>query len=303
MRKKWMAAGIVTCVGAAMLLSTAFAAPDGGSGYELYKETLKNMKNVGSVTGNVTMSVSDNGEKLLQVDTLFKADHQKQAASSEVRFEAGGQEHAVNVFRQDGRTVLQPADSDTLRVIERDPPRWAKEEHSPAFDKGIEKVIDALAAPLKDQIDTADTPDGGKLLTLHLSSEEIPAVVNAIAPFVVRRATDPELHAAHGTAHRWEGPAPQLDVPLPALKEDIRIEDVRLEAAIGVSGRIERQSAAIVLTGLDADGTGHELQLQMNLDLSGFGQTVPDSIDLAGRKMETIRMDGSFHRGPWGSFN
>ena len=82
MKKKLIVTALSVTVGVVLLVSTAFASMSASSGYDTYKSSIKNMVTVKSFTGNVQISLKDNGKDLATINSKVKADN-----SSEIKFE------------------------------------------------------------------------------------------------------------------------------------------------------------------------------------------------------------------------
>lgn len=297
MRKKWLAMGAGIGIGSVMLLASGFTAAAGSSGYDVYKTAWKHSLAVSSVTGNVDISVTDNEAKLLGIATTFKANREQHAASAAVRADTGSVTHALNVYRQEDKTIIKPADSEVYRVIEGAGPHWRHGDGKPSGPPdGLENVIDALAGKLRDQFTVEDGANGGKHVSLHLTGDQVPVAVNALSSFIMKQASDghwkADLHHEPDAASASAAPK----VPLPKLTQDVRVQEIELDATIDADNYIDRETANIVIVGNDKDGASHEVAINLAVDLSGQNRTVPDTVSLDGKQVETIQADSMKQR-------
>ncbi|MFM1651607.1 hypothetical protein ACI7RC_05850 [Brevibacillus sp. B_LB10_24] len=299
MKKKWLAMGTGIGVGAVMLLASGFTAAAGSSGYDVYKAALKNNLAVSSITGNLHVTVTDNDAELLQVQSNVKADFNRHDASAAIQADssAGGTK-AVHVYRQEDKTIVKPSDSDVYRVMEPAGGKWQNHSGKPALTGDAENVIDALVGHLRDQVTLEDGANGGKLVSLHLSGEQVPVAVNALGSFIIKKASSME----HGNG-QWDGehgqnPAPSIDLKpnLPKLTDEISVQEIDLDAAINRDNYIEHETAKIVIVGKDEAGKKHEVAVNLAVDLTDLNRTVPDHVDLSGKEVETVPVDSMRHR-------
>ena len=88
-----------------------------------------------------------------------------------------------------------------------------------------------------------------------------------------------------------------MDLDFPALTKDVKVEDIRLAADINKDQLVEHQQGQIIIRGTDDAGQAHKIVIQISFDLSGFGQTTPDIVDLTGKRVEVI--ERSEHTPRW----
>ncbi|MBD2867174.1 hypothetical protein [Paenibacillus arenilitoris] len=290
MKKKWVTMGAVFGIGAVMLTASGLSAMASTSGYEAYKSAVKNVHSAASMTTGGTITVTDNGRTVLSADLTAKINHDRDAMSAAVTVGDGSEEHTMNMYRQDGQIILDDGKSGVYKRIETGGEHWKKDggQHvgPPAH---AERIIDALMGSLKDLATVEATADGGKLASLHLSGSQIPAVANAVGSLFVSNMSNGE-HGAHWGGEAAQNPMhPNWTANWPKLTDQISVEQIELDADINPSNYLERQEAEIVITGKDESGASHEVVITVDVDLSGFNETVPDAIDLTGKQVETIR--------------
>ncbi|WP_232322434.1 hypothetical protein [Brevibacillus parabrevis] len=97
-------------------------------------------------------------------------------------------------------------------------------------------------------------------------------------------------------------PKKGLALKLPALQEDVHLEQVVLNATINEQNLIERQTAKVELVGTDASGVVHTLQLTVDVRLSDLAVTTPERVDLTGKQVEKVtreEMRSHWAKGGW----
>ncbi|TYP79175.1 hypothetical protein [Paenibacillus methanolicus] len=300
MKKKWMI-GTGIGVGAVMLLASGLAASAGTSGYEAYKDAWKQSGEMTSIAGAASFRLTDNGASLFDASTTFKGDMATQAGSANVRMTSGKESHTLNVYHQDGQTVLKKGDSDVYQVVEKDGEDGAeKTERADHAMHGkhaelAENVIDTLVGQLRQQVTLTEGQNGGKQVALHLNSAQIPAPVQAIGSFLITAASSHEEEKNEGTTDA--GTVHDLDVDLPELVDDVRVTAINLDANIDKDNYISAQTAEIVVTGKDASGKTHELKAELDMSVTDRDQVVPDRVDLTGKQVETVKPEDAEQHG------
>lgn len=312
--KKWIAMGAGLGVGAVLLTVSGLTAMADASGYDAWKSALKQTKSVTSIAGSVNVAMTDNGTKLAGVEASFKkADN---AASANVLLSAGGASQGMDVYLQDGKAVLKASGSDVYRIAEHgdgegNGPGWKRHagpKADPAFAERVERVFDALVGILKDRVELDTNADGSKHVSLHLSGNQVPVAVNAIGSFVIGGVSDGEHWNHHGQAGRGDREhaaagktadanalfTPEMKPDLPKLTQDVRIEEIKLDATIDANNYFGNKTAEIRVTGKDEAGASHSVVVRAEVDLTGMNATQADTIDLTGKKVEVIEREAGF---------
>ncbi|WP_134685743.1 hypothetical protein [Brevibacillus migulae] len=299
MNKKWLAMGGGIGLGVAMLITSGFSASASNTGYEAYKQAWKQTKAAASIAGDAHVTVNDNEEKVLDVTSAFKKDNGKDLSSAAIQVDNDKQKHALHVYRQDGKIIVKHSGSDMYHVMERQGPRWGQNEHDPELAKDMENVLDVLAGNLRSEVMLKNQENGKKHVSLHLSDSQIPTAVNAIGSLIIKNASQ---HTGADN-HRHQGvksiaPA-DMKVDFPQLTDNIRMQEVNLDAIINADDYIENQKAEIRIVGQDASGEEHQVTVAFDVDLSGLNHTVIEPVQLEGKQVHSITSEGRKHFGAW----
>ncbi|MFD0714455.1 hypothetical protein [Paenibacillus sp. GCM10027626] len=297
MNKKWLTMGAAFGVGAVMLLASGFSAMAGTSGYEAYKSALKNNISVTSLTNTGSITVTDNGAEVLRADILAKINREQNAMSASVTLGNGAGKHTFQMVKQENKVIFKNDQSDVYRQMDIGEAKWKTNgEHKSGPPKQVETVIDALMGNMKDISTVQDAPDGGKNASLHLSGSQVPAVVNALGSLAVSNLADGGGHWNNvGTESH---PFGDLTASFPKLTENVKVQQINLDAGISPENYLDQQKGEIIVTGIDESGLDHTLVVSLDFKLSGFNQTVPDTIDLTGKQIEVMKRkewNGRFH--------
>ncbi|UKS25140.1 hypothetical protein LOZ80_26570 [Paenibacillus sp. HWE-109] len=299
MNKKLAMMGLGVAVGSMMLVTSVYAGVGDAPGYEAFKSAFKETATVDNVTRQVNVSLKDNGAPLLNVTSTIKSSGKNQAGSAEVTVKSGAEQQTIHFYNQDGKQIVKTDDSDVYKLLEGDGMQGKFKEHEranhtpdPQVISEVENVVDALVGNLKNYV-TMDQASGNvKNIHFKLSGSQISPVVNTIGSLVIK----------HGTAENNDRPLPAkadtlgVDVTtlknsLPQLTSDIKMDEVEMNASVDADNHITNQTAQIHISGKDAGGKAHDVVLSVDMTLSSLNSTTPDTVDLNGKKLETVKFD------------
>ncbi|RUT35585.1 hypothetical protein EJP77_00755 [Paenibacillus zeisoli] len=298
MKKKWLVLGSTVGLSAALMVTTGLSAMASTSGYEAYKSALKNSHTVQSVTLQANASLKDNGKVLETADAQLKLNLKNGNMSGNTDLSAGGEHQKLSMYNQNEQTILKTDSSDTYYVKQdKDDTKaeFKKMHHSKASDpetsRQVETVIDALVGNLKDYVNMDTASDGSKQISLQLDQAQLPAVVNAIAPLAIKEATKhrEEIQSKESNPSAFPFHKQFLKNEVPQLTQDIKIDHVSVKANVNASNYIQHQEADLTVSGKDASGAAHQLVIHLQADFSGFNSTTPDTLDLKGKKVQTLK--------------
>lgn len=288
MNKKLMAGVLIITLGVVMLVTTAFASFSGSSGYDTYKTAIKNMMEVKSFTGNIQVSVTDNGKELTSLDSKVKMNNSiEEKISSSTVIKTVDTQKSFDLFVQNGKAVLKANDSDVYNVFENDFNHNGDKEvnrNNPESMKAGEMLIDAFVGNLKNYFITTENTTGEKQIKVQLSDNQIPTWINTLTSLAIKNHETKEMNLHQNVLDLGE----DFNVALPELTEDIRIDNISLTAVINKDNQIKNQIINITLSGKDAEAKKHTLNLSINLALSDLNSTTPDVVDLTGKNIKTI---------------
>ncbi|MDD3365155.1 MAG: hypothetical protein PHZ03_09260 [Syntrophomonas sp.] len=293
MNKKITMIVLSLVVGITMLSATAFASITSSSGYEVYKAALKNLPQVGSMTTQATVSVSDNGNVILNADGTVKMDSTNRTMSSLSTINAGDKTQTNEVYCQKDQTIMKNSDSDVYNVMATkasqapfDKNLDKKTAHE-AVAKDVENIVDLLASNFDSNISLDNNADGTKVVSLSLADSQITPLENAVASLIVKNAArEGERGPKAGSAM---GNMDSIITSMPQLVDAISLNSVDMVANIDAQGQITKQTATLKITGNDATGQTHEVVINVDMNISGIGSTTPDTIDLTGKQVNNIQ--------------
>lgn len=299
--KKLLTAVLCISIGCIMLVATAFASSTGTTGYDAYKAAVKATAEATSFTAGVSVEVKDNDKMLGSADILMKAgNHETSNLSMNGTIKADSQEKSFEMYQQIGRSVIKTSDSDIYYVSSNDlrDPRTNSYsiKHDPNAIKAGETVVDALVGNLKDYFTVTGKADGGSTVDFRITGSQIPAVVNAVTSLCAKEKSAGTEQAIDYTGMGMPPFMEGLHVTAPRLTEDVRVDEISVQAEIDASGVITSQTIYAAVSGKDADGNLHQISVNMNMALSALGSTTADTIDLEGKQTQTVDLEKM--RGP-----
>jgi hypothetical protein len=289
MNKKMTAIGVSIAVGVTLLATTAFATVSSTSGYDAYKSAIKNFMTVKNVTSNINVTVKDNENTVVSYSTDMKIDKDNMSMSKATTISSGGQNKTTNTYLEDGKTITKSSDSDVYTVIAMNPNKKqiGKMVNAAPNDtrvKAIENVADAVVGNIQNYV-KLDNPGTNDDVSLKLSNDQVPAVVNALANLVEQT----KLNANEKGIRKPLGQGMNITDKLPKLVDNIKISNVDLNAKIDNNNQMSSQDVTINVTGNDASGVSHTISIIVNAAFTDYNSTTPDKIDLTGKQVKEIQ--------------
>lgn len=293
MNKKLIATVGTVALGGVLLGSTAYAAISGTSGYDLYKQALKNTHEVQAMTPKTEVVVLDNGQQVIKVDAVSKVDTVSKTGSQNIQVDTPDGQKQLNIYMQEGKTVVKSADSQVYSILESNGKNFHKDwkQDDTGRLKDIENVIDAMAGNLQNFIGVQENTDGTKSVSLQLTDSQISPVIHAVTSLVANN-----LDLEHGNKGATGGFHDSLKVNLPKLVDNIKVSKIDVAAEINQDNLIAEQTQKFVITGNDAEGKSHELVISINMEFVDYNSTTPDKVDLTGKQIKVIEHQFKHHK-------
>ena len=300
MNKKLITAAVSVAIGGVLLVTSAFASISNAAGYEIYKSAIKNTVSATSVTGSMNVIVKDNGEKLMEIVSDIKANKDNKALSSITTIKSQADMKEIDVYKQDGKTIIKNSDSDVYNIAESiSEGKGMAAKHSNVLNDSDavnagETIVDVLVGNLKSFVNVNSNTDGKSEVSMQLSGSQIPAAANAAAALAVKGMTKQHEIIAKQGGEKNLGLSEitgNLKITPPQLVDEIKVDSVDLKAVINKDNLIETQNAVVAVSGKDAQGNLHSLSLNVNMNISDYNGSTPDKVDLTGKQTKTIEKD------------
>lgn len=299
MNRKYMTIAGTIALGGVILGASAYAAISGTSGYDIYKQALKNTCAVQSITPKTEVTVKDNGSVLVKLDSLTKINRSDKTMSNNITVSSADGQKTIDLYRQDSKTIFKSSDSNVYDVMERnkemEQKRKNKKEDDPSRINDIENVADALVGNIQNYITLNNNTDGTKEVSLELSDNQISPVINAVASLVVKNAGR-EMDRGEKIGPEDMSFITNLKDKLPKLESNIKVTRVDVDAKITKDNLIQEQTENLIITGTDASGKTHEVMVSVTTNFDGFNSTKPDKVDLTGKQVKVIQHEKFKHQ-------
>ncbi|WP_375103559.1 hypothetical protein ACDZ28_30795 [Paenibacillus sp. RS8] len=309
MKKKWLLTGGAAGISGAIMLVTGMTAFAGTSGYEDYKAALKNTaENIQTVTVQADAMLKDNGTILSQAQGSIKVSLPNEAVSGAVKISGSQGSHELNLYSQPDGQVWKSDASDIYYVKQdikdkKDQETGTEPKEAVWLSSLEETIMDALIGNLKNEITSTTDKDGAKHISLQLDNAQIPAVVQALAPVLFKNLSEEKDHkSSKETTVDSNDPEDLIqhnlfDFQAIALTNGVQIQSIRLNADITPANELQHQQLDLTFVGQDAQGASHTLAASVDVQLSAFNATTPESIDLSGKQVQQVKEDHEYgHR-------
>jgi len=294
-----LAAGIV------MLTTSAFANYVNSSGYDDCKRALKNLLK----ETNYTMELDVD----LQIDSdTFESVHVKQLldtdgdvklnlfTESSDPYSANDYQHAE--YFQDNNRIsyskystengtdaeryyVQDSDPDSMDELSINHLLEVDANDTETFDKAInfvEIMADMVVGDLKNNMLLIDSDDMYDTYAIDLEDYQMPEIIDAgLSLLGSAAATDFDYIVDEIDTMTIEEIANYN--PFLLIGTDPVVDTAKAQVKIDNEGRIASLSGEITLSGTGYDGNTHSLSLLLALDVTDYGSTVPERIDITGK--------------------
>jgi hypothetical protein len=297
MKKKMVWIGLGGVVGSILLVSSVYAGVGDYAGYDAYKTALKHTSTAQSVTGVFDVSVVDNDKSIVALKSTFKFDSVNHNSSGKVEVKSENSNQLFELYNQDNKEIIKRGDSEIYTILDTGEKyngkrqEW-KQNANPQIANEAENAVDSLIGNLRNEVNLQTNADGSKQVNVELKGTQLPTIVNAITSILIKNGGQ-ELTKQAVQKDSFHG---MLNTDflnqLPKLVKDISIRSISLTGDIAADDTLNHQNAQLTIYGKDASGAGHELSIEFDMAFSDQNHTVPDTINLTGKKVETLSIAG-----------
>lgn len=279
-------------LGLLLIATTALADITNKSGYEQLKDGIKDTAEIcstglDSFTLDSSMVLKDNGKVLNSENSVSKYDRSSNTVEQRNTSQRSNGESTSYYSYSDKTTDIRNHSGDeTYYVIEYSD----EKEDGFSFDNpfkedqaaDVERIIDALVGSLRDHVSVKENADGSKEIYGSLNEVQIPALINALASFQMKQEFSYSYQNNQGLR----------------LAEDIYVKGIGGSAQVNNDGLMESILGTATLSGKDAEGSVHEITLDILIQLSDINKTTIPKPDLTGKKV--VKEEGKTHATPYG---
>ncbi|WP_438447002.1 hypothetical protein [Gorillibacterium sp. sgz5001074] len=294
-RKSVMYGTAIALSGAVMVTSGFSARASGEEGYQVWKSAMKATHQIESATVNGTMKVSDNSKPVLAVTFGAKGSISSEAVSGTVKVEQDGTAQGAAFYHKDGQSVVKFDGEETYYVNEADSSGKSGKHRmhhgsgsNPAMESHMEDLMDAIAGKYRSYVKLEESADQSKVVSLSLSDDEIPVLLNTAGALILEHALSAETEAGMDAADPHSVFHDKLNIKKPEIGTDVHIKQIDVQAVIGADQLIREQSMKIQATSKDAEGKEHTWTFDSGMGLTNVNQTIADTVNLEGKKTEAL---------------
>lgn len=274
---------VAAVAGSVLLISSIVSFAAAGSGYQSFKKAAQSTMYLENATTSCEAQLKDNGKIIMSGSSLTMSGKQTDKGSSY---------YSINHFVVDGKTHISESSSNSRQMISRvndeyysygiDPEDAEEmESYSEAFDensstvKFAELVVDTLVGDIKNQF-----VKDGDTITLNLESAQIPELarlgISAVFENIKLGAENQNLDETSSAMFER----------IPVL-ETINVESIDFKGTLE-NGILADIVSNVVITGTDAQGAFHEVEISLTVKETDIGTTVPKTIDTTGKDVTTM---------------
>lgn len=286
MDKKLMTMVTSLAVGGTLLLGATYVNASQVSGYEAYKNAIKNTVSLKNETANLKIAVVDNGKNLMDLSSNTKLDLADKAMSSVTSVQFGGETKTFENYIQDGKSITKASNSDEYWVRENrhmDLNEINKTGNS-TVQKSVEVIIDTLVGSMQNKVLATDNAGGTKTINIDLKENEVTPLVNALTSLAF--AHDGPKHFSE--VRNDKQAMADHKMLIPQFQGDVKVKAVTATVDVNQDQIITKQVTTILLSGQDEQGTQHEIAFKLDLGLSDINKTTADQVDLNGKNVKNV---------------
>lgn len=282
MKKKLIVATALTTL---LIGGTALTISANNDGYELYKTALKKTHTLHSAETSIESRVTVNNQIYQNIEMDAKYNLDQKAVHSTVNLQLHDKTEQLELTMQDGQFYINNQEQTySIETSQKEHPHPDKE-----LMKIAETVVDTLTSPLRD-----DFKVDGNTITIALTNKDIPTVFRQIGEYMVKKGTAAHEHA---TMSPKEYPflTEELSASLPVLTDNIKIENVLIDAELTEDNFLKSQTMNINLSGEDKNGEVQQVQLHFTMDISNLNTTQLENVTFDNNIIPLPEFKGAHH--------
>ncbi|WP_026575640.1 hypothetical protein [Bacillus sp. UNC438CL73TsuS30] len=294
-----MKSKVIAAVGISGLLMAGgvLSASASTSGYDLFKTAVKKTQTINSFSAHIKGSLTDNDKVVYHVDSINTENLKNDSSNSSTSVSKNGTTTKVDFYSQDNKEIVKSSNDVNYYVKQEKAGKHEvkdekeKERFSPAMQKDVEAIFDALTKNYQDSITTKDISNGHTQIELDLSKNQIPTVGQAVVSFFLKNIDQQTMHEEK---QRFGSLSfADLKPQLPQLKNNISVSRVVLQGDIDKDQYLVGQKAEIFVSGDDLNGKHHDLVLHLSNQFDHLNKANVSNINLTGKKV--VKVQEKYH--------
>lgn len=281
--KKKITMAIGMALGVTVLAGAAFASYNTSNGYDVAKTAVKGLLKNENYTANMTAKISIDGNEISSDtakelydrngDVKINKEHTVSSQNYNVENKTWLQDNTniTLMTRRDGEkaTLVEENASDYLIVNGGFDEFYTEDANE---DKRNQKMVnfveligDTLIGDLKNNIIYVSGDDNSSTYEMNLDAIQIPEVANAGLSVMFNPTGD----------------AYDDSEPYTLLGTDPIVKNVSVKFTVDNEGRFTNLNAEASMVGNDSNGEKHEATVNITLDMSDYGTTKPERVDIS----------------------
>lgn len=286
MKKKLLSITVLLTV---LLLGVGFyTVLASSSGYDAYKEAVKETHKIESGIVNIDFSISNNGELLQELTMQSAYNLAEKRSLTTIDLNTSDDKLELQVNTEDNQVYIKNSSSDTNYVMESNHDSAAvKEKHERFHNKELltiaELVVDTLTRPLHESFVIGPK----NTISVNMKNEDLPTVIHAMGSYMVKKSFGSHANIEM-TTNDYPFLTNNLKQVLPAITDEISFDEIKLDVQLTDTGLIKHQQAVFRITGNDEQGQSHILTIKFNFGLENINETNVEPFNIDGKRLETI---------------
>jgi hypothetical protein len=226
--------------------------------------------------------VKDNGTVLVTGDTIQKLDNENRSSKTSVTVDGTSKTYESSnangtfIINDDGNYYKMNKGTNSAEKDKKE-----KLSESSSSVKLAEMVTDTLVGDVKNQF-----VQDGDSINIKLEGEQIPELAKLAVSAAVENSNREKAHNNNNDKIGHDADLKAAMNKVPSLS-NIEVKSIAMTATVD-GDTLKDNKITAVITGVDANGTSHEITLTLNAKVSEVGTTKIDSIDVTGKQVTTI---------------
>lgn len=302
MRRKQSKLFITLAIGLILLIGTSIVSfANGPSGYDSFKEVLKNQNEVENAKINFDLKVSDNEKDVVYITSVVNADKESEKASGTINILADNVDKSFNFYASEDSAIIKVNDTEKyikfegvkaekIRKMER-----RNKDHKLTANE--EAFMDAIVGDYKNNFNEKQLENGNKEITFSMDEGDVPDIINLLLEAKHEDKMEEKEFAQCTELKNILGICKD-DIKTAELETDIKIKSILVKLIVDSENKVKGFGLAGEISGKDADGKTHLLKIDMNAEISNIGSASIEQIDLTGKDVTIIKkeMFEGFHK-------
>ncbi len=324
-KKLWIV-GTALGLSTVMLATVAFAGTGATTGYDALKTLMLSQKTTveaKNATMDMNVTVSEQGKSLLNLQASVKTD--SETGSGTLNVTGANVDRTMNLYQTGTSAYMNLAGSDTWFLVKEDannrmesrmgdqtddrmnghPGMYGMKDGMPANPDAAkfgELFLDTAMGDLKQEVVMTES-NGNKTFSLKMDQSNMPELLKAalaLGANAHRNGMDGQTCTPEESLAKLGNPVAeaQLKALIPELKslkdavdlkDNITVESIDLAFTVDAANQPTSAKTSVVVSGNATDGTAHTYVVDMSMNLSNIGTTVPATFDATGKDIQEIK--------------